>query len=153
MELERARLEFESKKGDTKNRSDVAEEIRRSVRIVRSPELQAIVDGRDDLDNYLLRFERYATVARWEKDLWATQLSPLLSGRALEVYSRFLQEDAMSYDRLKLVLLNRYDFSEFGYRKRFRVAKPKIKRVLVNLCAAKKFLHQVGGAVKSGKVV
>ena len=54
------------------------------MRIARSPELPALVDGRDDLDNYLLRFERYATVARWEKDSWATQLSPLLSCRALE---------------------------------------------------------------------
>ena len=87
IELERARLEFESKKGERENRSDVAGEIRRNVRIVRSPELPAFVDGRDDLDNYLLRFERYATVARWEKDSWATLLSPLLSSRALEVYS------------------------------------------------------------------
>ena len=29
----------------------------------------------------------------------------------------------MSYDRLKLALLKRYDFTEFGYRKRFREAK------------------------------
>ena len=53
------------------------------------------------------------------------QLSPLLSGRALEVYSRSSQEDAMSYDRLKLALLKRYDFMEWGYRKRFREAKPE----------------------------
>ena len=96
--MERARLEFESKKGERENRSDAAEEVRRNVRIARSPELPAIVDGRDDLDNYLLRFERYATVSRWEKDSWVTQLSPLLSGRALEVYSRLSQEDAMSYE-------------------------------------------------------
>ena len=31
-------------------------------------ELPAFVNGRDDLDNYLLRFERYATVAGWEKE-------------------------------------------------------------------------------------
>ena len=29
----------------------------------------------------------------------------------------------MSYDRLKLALLKRYDFTNFGYRKRFREAK------------------------------
>ena len=40
--------------------------------IARSPELLAFVNGKDDLDNYLLRFERYATVAYWEKDSWAT---------------------------------------------------------------------------------
>ena len=49
----------------------------------------------------------------------------MLSGRALEVYSRLSQEDAMSHDRLKLALLKRYDYIEFGYRMRFRKAKPK----------------------------
>ena len=68
-------------------------------------------------------FERYATVAGWEKETWATQLSPLLSGRALEVYSRLLQDEAMDYERLKLALLKRYDFTGFGYRRRFCDAK------------------------------
>ena len=95
------------------------------MRISRSPELPALVDERDDLNNYLLRFEGYPTVARWEKDSWAAQLSPLLSGRALEDYSRLSQDDAMSYDRFKLVLSKRYDLTEFGYRKRFREAKPE----------------------------
>ena len=72
-----------------------------------------------------MRFERYATVAGWKKEAWATQLSPLLSGRALEVYSRWSQEEVMDYERLKLALLKRYDFTEFGYLRRFRDAKPE----------------------------
>ena len=31
----------------------------------------------------------------------------------------------MDYERLKLALLKRYDFTEFGYRRRFCDAKPK----------------------------
>ena len=54
MELYRAKPGYESKKGERENRSDAAEEIQRSVRIARSPELPAFLDGRDDLDNYLL---------------------------------------------------------------------------------------------------
>ena len=72
-----------------------------------------------------MRFERYATVAGWEKEASATQLSLLLSGRALEVYSRLSQDEAMDYERLKLALLKRYDFTEFGYCTRFRDAKPE----------------------------
>ena len=125
IELEQASIEFESKKGERESRSDVAEEIRRSVRIARSPELFAFVDGKDDLDNYLLCFEIYATVGRWEKDSRATPLSPLLSGHALEVYSRLSHVDAVSYNCFKLAWLNRYDFTKFGYRKRFREAKPE----------------------------
>ena len=54
-----------------------------------------------------------------------TQLSLLLSGRALEVYSRLSQDEAMDYERLKLALLKRYDFTEFEYRTRFRDVKPE----------------------------
>ena len=69
MELERLKLEFEAKRLKTAARpAEVAEEvIRRSARIAQSPELPAFVEGRDDFDNYLLRFERYATVAGWER--------------------------------------------------------------------------------------
>ena len=125
MDLEQLKLELKPKRLKTAARPAViAEEVvRRSARIARSPELPAFVDGRDDLDNYLLRFERYATVAGWEKEAWATQLSPMLLGRALEVYPRLSRDEAMDYERLKLALLKRYDFTEFGYR-RFRDAKP-----------------------------
>ena len=124
-ELERLKVELEVKRVETAARpAGIAEEVvRRSARIARSPELPAFVDGRDDLDNYLLRFERYATIAGWEKEVWAIQMSPLLSGRALEVYLRLSQDEAMDYERLKLALLNRYDFTEFGYHRRFRNAK------------------------------
>ena len=85
IKLERLKLELEAKRLETAARPmGIAKEVvRRSARIARSPKLPAFVDGRDDLDNYLLRFESYATVAGWEKEAWVTQLSPLLSGRAL----------------------------------------------------------------------
>ena len=69
MELKQLKLELEAKRLETAARpAGIAEEVvRRSARIARSPELPAFVDGRDDLDNYLLRFERYATVAGWKR--------------------------------------------------------------------------------------
>ena len=136
MELERLKLELEAKRLETAARpAGIAEEVvLRSARIARSPELAAFVDGRNDLDNYLLRFERYATVAGWEKGAWATQLTPLLSCRALEVYSRLSPDEAMDYERLKPALLKRYDFfTEFGYRRRFQDAKPEGQESLVSL--------------------
>ena len=91
----------------------------------KAPVLPAFVDGKDNLDSYLLRFERYATVAGWDRGTWATRLSPLLSGRALDVYSGLSDEAALDYDRLQRALLQRYDFTEQGYRERFRGAKPE----------------------------
>ena len=57
--------------------------------------------------------------------MWATQLSPLLSGRVLQVYLRLSQEEAKNYERFKLALLKRYDFTELRHHRRFRDAKPE----------------------------
>ena len=92
---------------------------------MRTPPLPSFVDGKDNLDEYLLRFERYASVAKWNKSTWATQLSPLLTGKAVEVYNRLSPEEAMDYERLKVALLERYDFTERGYREKFREARPE----------------------------
>ena len=73
----------------------------------KAPKLPSFVDGKDDLDAYLQRFERFATTAKWEKTGWASKLSALLSGRALEVYSRLSEEAAQDYDRVKLALMKR----------------------------------------------
>ena len=87
---------------------------------------KCFVDEKDNnLDSYLLRFERYATVAGWERSDWATCLYPLLSGRALDVYSGLSDEQARDYDKLQKALLQRYDFTEQSYRERFRGAKPE----------------------------
>lgn len=50
--------------------------IKRTERKV--PKLPSFVDGKDDLDAYLQRYERFATTAEWDKAGWATNLSGLL---------------------------------------------------------------------------
>ena len=92
----------------------------------KAPKLPAFVDGKDDLDAYLQRFERFAETAKWKKDGWASKLSALLSGRALEVYSRLSEDAAKDYDRVKIALMKRYDLTEDGYRRKFRASKPEV---------------------------
>ena len=92
----------------------------------KAPKLPSFVDGKDDLDAYLQRFERFATTAKWEKTGWASKLSALLSGRALEVYSRLSEEAAQDYDRVKLAVVKRYVLTEDGYRGKFRASKPEV---------------------------
>ena len=69
------------------------------------PKLPTIQDGIDEIDSYLQRFERFATSNSWPKSEWATALSALLTGKALDVYSRMPDETAVSYDLLKEALL------------------------------------------------
>ena len=96
-----------------------------AVARTKAPVLPGFVDGKDNLDCNLLRFQRYAAVAGWERSVWATRLSPLLSGRALDVYSGLSDEQARDYDKLQKALLQRYDFTEQGYRERLGGAKPE----------------------------
>ena len=91
----------------------------------KSPKLPSFVDEKDELDSYLLRFERYAENASWEKDTWAIKLNALLTGRAMDVYTRMSDADASDYGKLKKALLTRYNYTEDGYRKRFREATPE----------------------------
>ena len=115
-ELEIARLAVENADGRPEVREDRA----------KAPKLPSFVDGKDDLDAYLQRFERFAETAKWKKDGWASKLSALLSGRALEVYSRLSEDAAKDYDRVKIALMKRYDLTEDGYRRKFRASKPEV---------------------------
>ena len=91
----------------------------------RTPKLPNFVDDRDNIDFYLERFERFAKVQKWNVTDWATNLSALLSGKALEVYSRLSSRDAVDYAKLKDALLRRYQFTEEGFRTRFRDGIPE----------------------------
>ena len=118
-ELEFARIAAMNGNGHTAERGDREDRAK-------APKVPSFVDGKDDLDAYLQRFERFAETAKWKKDGWASKLSALLSGRALEVYSRLSEDAAKDYDRVKIVLMKRYDLTEDGYRRKFRASKPEV---------------------------
>ena len=69
----------------------------------------------DELESFLLHFECYAENASWEKNTWAINLSALLTGRTMDVYTRMSDTDANDYDKLKKALLTRYNYTEDGY--------------------------------------
>ena len=79
------------------------------------------MDGKEDLDSWLLRFERFANTSGWHRENWCTSLSALLTGRALEVFCRLSESEAIDFDRIKEVLQKIYNLTEDGYRQKFRV--------------------------------
>ena len=118
LEVEKLRLELEARRlSQSQNGEQFHEGSVENV--VRTPPLPSFVDGKDNLNEYLMRFERYASVAKWNRSTWAAQLSPLLTSKAVEVYNRLSPEEIMDYERLKVAFLERYDFTERGYRKKF----------------------------------
>ncbi|KAK3879818.1 hypothetical protein Pcinc_015659 [Petrolisthes cinctipes] len=81
--------------------------------------------NKDDLDAYLRRFELFAIAAGWDRQTWAVILSSHLQGVALDVYSRLSQQEAEQYDVVKAALLDRFEYTEEGFRTKFRTSRPQ----------------------------
>ena len=114
--------ELDLKLAECKQDNVLSSGLRSSV-----PSMPALSES-DDLDAYLMRFERHAKLAKWPKDCWAPALCNLLTGRALEVYSLLPVESAESYDDLKIALLRQFSVTEEGFRKRFKERKEATRR-------------------------
>ena len=93
--------------------------------VTKTSGLPAFMDRKDNLDNYLLRLKRYATIAGSKRDTWAVLLSSLFISKALDIYSGLSSDDVRDYDKLRKALLQRYDFTAQGYCDRFKNAKPE----------------------------
>ena len=124
LEIEKLKLQLEARRlSQSQNGEHLNQKLVENV--VRTPPLPSFVNGKDNLDESLLTFERCADVAKWNRSTLATQLSPLLTSKAVEVCNRLSPEEAMDCERLKVALLERYDFTKRGYREKFREARPE----------------------------
>ncbi|GFO08874.1 retroviral-like aspartic protease 1 [Plakobranchus ocellatus] len=130
LELEKMKLDSEMKllqakieAGIIRNEPD-GSGARSSDSGAKHPKLPNFQDGRDDLDTWLTRFERFAESNGWPREKWSSSLCALLTGRALDCYGRLSAEQAKDYDKVKEALIKRYDLTEDGYRRKFRTCKP-----------------------------
>ena len=88
------------------------------------PKLPKFNGEKDNIDAYILRFERYAHIRGWHKEQWAISLGALLDGKALDVYSRLPLDHANDYERLKKALLTSFNLDEDGFRSKFFSTRP-----------------------------
>ena len=72
------------------------------------------------MDSYLTRFESYAISNKWDLSMWASYLSALFKGRALEVFVRLSKDDQSDYGQNKEALLTNFDLTERSFREKFR---------------------------------
>ena len=91
----------------------------------RSPKLPYFDEHTDKMDSYLTRFESYALSNKWDPSMWASYLSALLKGRALEVFVRLSRDDQSDYGQIKEALLTNFDLNERSFRKKFRDCRPE----------------------------
>ena len=99
----------------------------------RSPKLPYFDEHTDKMDSYLTRFESYALSNKWDPSMWASYLSALLKGRALEVFVRLSRDDQSDYGQIKEALLTNFDLTERSFRKKFRDCRPEKAKLSDNL--------------------
>ncbi|XP_061171098.1 uncharacterized protein LOC133180643 [Saccostrea echinata] len=90
----------------------------------KAPKLPVFNEEHDEMDSFLLRFERYAEAQKWGEENWAVNLSALLRGKALDVYSLMPKSEALDYKNLKKALLRRFELTDDGFKKKFRSCRP-----------------------------
>jgi len=66
----------------------------------------------DNVEHFLATFERIATQQKWPKEIWATQMAGLLSGKTMAAYAALTPEDAVQYDKVKEAILRSYEINE-----------------------------------------
>ncbi|CAC5366153.1 unnamed protein product [Mytilus coruscus] len=130
-EIEKVRLEhdLELKKLDNTRilETEKQKEKKNEVMFTPSkvPKLPPFEEGTDDIDAYLRRYKRYAISQKWDKSIWATHLSALLKGNALNVYALLPSDQALDYDALKTCALKRLNMTEVGFKLKFKSCLPE----------------------------
>ena len=64
-----------------------------------------------DPDVYLTSFERLLILHKVHKSEWALRLISLLTGKALEAFSRLSEEDSVEYEKANTAILARYELT------------------------------------------
>ncbi|XP_063586494.1 uncharacterized protein LOC134763893 [Penaeus indicus] len=80
-------------------------------------------DSKDDIDDYLRRFEKLACLQGWNSQNFHVYLGSLLGGKALKIYVSLPDDVLVNYELLKDALLKGYNVDVDSYRKKFKESK------------------------------
>ena len=74
----------------------------------------------NDIEGYLLTFERQMAAYEIDKSRWLFILAPQLTGRAQKAYMALANDEANDYSSIKQAILKRYDINEETHRRKLR---------------------------------
>ena len=80
------------------------------------------LSAKDDIEAYLVTFERIISAHEIRKNQWPNHLAPQLTGKAKLAFAAMSSTEAKDYDAIKAAILARFDVNEETYRRRFRSA-------------------------------
>ena len=124
IELEERRLEREHELEIRRLDAQAAASRSSHSSVGPNPKLPFFTD-KEDIDNYLYRFEIHAEAVGWRKDRWASCLASHLQGKSLEYFRSIPRENIANYDEVKKWLLRRFSKTEENLHRRFRTCVPE----------------------------
>ena len=91
------------------------------------------LSDKDDIEAYLVTFERVMTAQKIDISCWLQYLAPQLTGKAQLAFAALPAEESGKYDTIKAAILQRYDITEEAYRRRFRGTTESAEKQIVSL--------------------
>jgi len=91
-----------------------------AFRIDSAVKLMPRLTSENDIDVYLVTFEKIALLNKWPQEYWSALLQTQLRGKGLKVFSELSTQACRNYDTLKQAVLTAYELCSDVYRKRFR---------------------------------
>jgi len=75
------------------------------------------LSAKDDIEVYLINFERIMSAYEIHKNQWPYHLASQLTGKAQLVFAAISLTETRDYDAIKAAILARYDINEEAYRR------------------------------------
>ena len=99
-----------------------------AVQRSRGPEITVKLvplNEKDDVEAYLVTFERIMAAHNISKDRWPHYLTSQLTGKAQLAFAAVSPSDSENYEKIKAAILIRYGINDEEYRRRFRSGRRK----------------------------
>ena len=99
-----------------------------AVQRSRGPEITVKLvplNEKDDVEAYLITFERIMAAHNISKDRWPHYLTSQLTGKAQLAFAAISPSDSGNYEKIKAAILIRYGINDEEYRRRFRSERRK----------------------------
>eukprot|EP00731_Ephydatia_muelleri_P007947 Em0004g285a len=99
-----------------------------AVQRSRGPEITVKLvplNEKDDVEAYLVTFERMMAAHNISKDRWPHYLTSQLTGKAQLAFAAVSPSDSGNYEKIKAAILIRYGINDEEYRRRFRSERRK----------------------------
>ena len=77
------------------------------------------LEEKDDVEAYLVTFERTMEALGVDRRQWSYHLAPYLTGKAQQAFACISREDCGSYDAVRVAILQRYNTTTETYYQRF----------------------------------